>query len=296
MQIVLKKISLADITGKEVLCMDMKTSEEIIYDSAKRGSKALEELRSVFQYRDLIYQLVRRDIVARYKRSVLGIAWTMLQPLGMMVVISIVFSQLFHRIGGYPVYVLSGLISWNFFSQTTNATIHQMVWGGPLLRKIYMPQTSFALSAVGTGLVNISLSIIPLILIMFFVGVPVRWTLLFLPISMFLLAAFALGIGLWISTLAVFFPDISEMFQIVLIGWMYLTPIIYPFDIISERLQIWFKLNPMYHFVQIFRLPVYEGRLPSLLMLTTGIGIALITLISGWIVFSHKADEFSYRT
>ena len=274
----------------------MKTSEEIIYDSATRGPKALEELRAVIQYRDLIYQLVRRDIVARYKRSALGIAWTMLQPLGMMLIISIVFAQLFHRVGGYPVYVLSGLIIWQFFSQTTNAIIHQMVWGGPLLRKIYMPQTSFALSAIGTGLINIALSIAPLVLIMLIVGVPMRWSLLFLPISMILLAAFALGIGLLISTLAVFFPDVSEMFQIILIGWMYLTPIIYPFDIIPERLQVWFKLNPMYHFVQLFRAPVYEGVLPTWRVFVAGAGIALITLIAGWQVFSLKADEFSYRT
>lgn len=276
--------------------MNVKSSEEIIYDSATRGSKALEELRAVVQYRDLIYQLVRRDIVARYKRSVLGIAWTMLQPLGMMLIISIVFAQLFHRVGGYPVYVLSGLITWNFFSQTTTAIINQMVWGGPLLRKIYMPQTSFALSAIGTGLVNVVLSIVPLVLIMFFVGVPTRWSLLFLPMSILLLAAFALGVGLLISTLAVFFPDVSEMFQIVLIGWMYLTPVIYPFDIIPETLQGWFKLNPMYHFVQIFRLPVYDGVLPSLSVFAVGTSIALITLIVGWLVFSLKADEFSYRT
>ena len=96
----------------------MKTSETIIYDSAKRGSKALEELRGVIRYRDFINQLIQRDIVARYKRSILGIAWTMLQPLGMMLVISIVFSQLFRRIEGYSVYLLSGLIAFTFFSQT----------------------------------------------------------------------------------------------------------------------------------------------------------------------------------
>lgn len=274
----------------------MNTSETVVYDSAKRGPKAFEELRAVIQYRDLIYQLVRRDIVSRYKRSVLGVAWTMLQPLGMMIVISIVFSQLFKRIEGYSVYILSGLIAWQFFSQTTNAIIQQMVWGGPLLRKIYMPQTSFALSAIGTGVVNISLSLIPLILIMLIVNIPMRWSFLFLPVSMVLLAAFALGIGLLISTLAVFFPDISEMYQIILFGWMYLTPIIYPIDIIPDRLQMWFKLNPMYHFIQLFRLPIYEGVFPSLQTIIIGSTFALMALISGWLIFSLKSDEFSYRT
>jgi ABC-2 type transport system permease protein len=275
--------------------MNMKTSETAVYDSAKRGPKALEELLSVFQYRDLIYQLVRRDIVSRYKRSVLGVAWTMLQPLGMMIIISIVFSQLFHQVKGYQVYLLSGFITWNFFSQTTNAIIHQMVWGGPLLRNIYMPQTSFALSAIGTGLVNICLSVIPLMLIMLIVHVPMRWSLLFLPVSMALLAAFALGIGLFISTLAVFFPDVSEMYQIILLGWMYLTPIIYPETIIPDRFLVWFKLNPMYHFVKLFRLPVFEGEFPSLHTIAIVTSFSLITLLAGWFVFSLKSDEFSYR-
>lgn len=281
-----------------ILKRDIKmttTPNPFIYDSAKRGAPALEELRSISEYRDLIFQLVRRDVVARYKRSVLGIAWTMLQPLGMMVIMSLVFSQLFKRIEGYPVYLLSALLAWNFFSQATNATIHEMIWGGPLLNKIYMPPTSFAVSAIGTGLVNFALSIIPLMLIMFFVHIPMRWSLLLLPVSMILLASFALGVGLLISTFAIYFPDVSEMYEIVLIGWMYLTPIIYPLDIIPERLQAWFKLNPMYHFIQMFRLPVFEGVLPSLQTFVISAAFALITLFIGWLVFCSKSDDFSYQ-
>ena len=150
----------------------MKTSEDLIYDSAKRGPVALEELRGIFQYRDLIYQLVRRDIVSRYKRSVLGIAWTLLQPLGMMIILSLVFSTLFQSVKGYPAYVLSGLITWTFFAQTTSAIITQIVWGGALLRQIYMPRTSFAVSAIGTGLVNLVFSFIPLLLIILLTGLP----------------------------------------------------------------------------------------------------------------------------
>jgi ABC-2 type transport system permease protein len=206
----------------------MKTSEDLIYDSAKRGPVALEELRGIFQYRDLIYQLVRRDIVSRYKRSVLGIAWTLLQPLGMMIIITLVFSNMFQSVKGYPAYVLSGLITWTFFAQTTSAIISQIVWGGALMRQIYMPRTSFAVSAIGTGLVNLILSFIPLILIILLTGLPIRWSFLFLPVSILLLLAFSLGVGLIISTVAIHFPDVAEMYHIVLTAWMYLTPIIYP--------------------------------------------------------------------
>lgn len=267
-----------------------------IYDSAKRGPVALEELRGIWQYRDLIYQLVRRDVVTRYKRSVLGIAWTMLQPLGMMIIFSLVFSQLFHGVKGYPTYVLSGLIAWTFFSQTTSAAINQMVWGGTLLRRIYLPRTSFAVSAIGTGLVNLAFSLVPLILIILFTGGHIGWSALFVPIAMILIASFALGTGLLLSTLAVYFPDVAEMYQIILLAWMYLTPIIYPKDIIPEAYRSWLlNLNPMYYLIQIFRQPLYDGVLPSWGTVLVGAGISVTVLVLGWFVFSSKADKFAYN-
>jgi ABC-2 type transport system permease protein len=266
-----------------------------IYDSARRGNSALEELRGVFQYRDLIFQLVRRDIVARYKRSVFGVAWTMLQPLGMMVVLTVVFSQLFGQVDGYPAYILSGLIAWTFFSQTTSASMQQMVWGGALLNRIYMPRTSFSISAIGTGIVNLALSIIPLVVIVLVLRLPLTINILFLPISMLLLSAFALGVGLLLSTLAVSFPDVSEMYQIVLTAWMYLTPIIYPQEMIPEKYQFWmFSMNPMYYLVKLFRMPIYEGKIPDAQTLLVGTALSLITLFVGWIVFSRQADRFAY--
>ena len=268
-----------------------------IYDSTRRGFLALEELRGVFQYRDLIYQLIQRDIVARYKRSVLGIAWTMFNPLGMMLVMTVVFSQLFQSVKGYPTYFLSGLLAWNFFAQTTNSSMQQMVWGSALLHRIYMPRTVFAISSIGTGLVNLILSFIPLVIIMFITAIPLHWSLLFLPVAIVLLATFSLGVGLLLSSIAVYFPDAAEMYQVALIAWMYLTPIIYPIGIIPERYRYWLlHLNPMYYLIQIFRQSIYDGTFPTLPMLVMGIGVSTLTLIAGWIIFSRKADEFTYRT
>ena len=272
------------------------SEKAIIYDSAKRGSPALEELRGIFQYRDLVFQLVRRDIVTRYKRSVLGIAWTMLQPLGMMIVMTIVFSNLFQSIKGYPSYILSGLITWTFFSQTTTAAIHQIVWGGTLLHRIYMPRTSFAISAIGTGVINLTFSLVPLIAIMLITGRPIRLSVIFIPISMVLLAAFALGVGFILSTLAIYFPDVAEMYQIILVAWMYVTPIIYPEEILPEAYRFWItNLNPMYHLIKIFRMPLYEGVFPGWIELAIASGIAIITLVIGWLFFAKKADEFTYQ-
>jgi len=273
------------------------TNKNHIFDSTQRGSLAIEELRGVFQYRDLIYQLVQRDIVARYKRSVLGIAWTMLNPLGTMLVMVIVFSKLFHNVIGYPTYILTGLIAWTFFAQSTNSSLQQIIWGSFLLHRIYMPRTVFAVSSIGTALVNLVLSFIPLIIIMFITAIPLHWSVLFLPIPIIFLATFALGIGLLLSTITVYFPDAAEMYQVALFAWMYLTPIVYPAEIIPDTYRYWLlHLNPMYYLIQIFRQPIYDGKLPSLPMLAMGLGISMLTLIVGWIVFSYKSDEFTYRT
>ncbi len=276
--------------------MQLKQQRSQVYDSLKRGPVALEELHGLIRYRDLLYQLVRRDLVSRYKRSALGIAWTMLHPLGMMIILTVVFSQLFRSVEGYPAYVLSGLMAWNFFSQTTTAAMTQMVWGSTLLHRIYLPRTAFVVSAIGTGLVNLVLALVPLLLVVILSGLPLRWPILFLPVSMLLLAAFSLGVGLLFSAWAIYFPDVAEMYQIVLIAWMYLTPVIYPEEMIPASYRYWFfHLNPMYYMVQVFRRPVYEGVLPTPALLLGSALIAFGTLAVGWMVFSSRADEFTYR-
>jgi ABC-2 type transport system permease protein len=267
------------------------------YDSSKRGFLAVEELRGVIKYRELIYLLVRRDVISRYKRSVFGFAWTMLNPLGTMLILTFVFSKLFHSINGYPVYLLSGLIAWIFFSQTTTASLSQNVWGGSLLHKIYLPRTAFTVSAIGTGVVNLILSLVPLFLILLITRFPIRPSILFLPVAILILAFFALGIGLLFSTLALYFPDVVEMYQIAITAWMYLTPIIYPVDILSESYRhIMLSLNPMYYFVTIFRQPIYDGILPNASMLITAILVSLLTFILGWVVFTWKANDFTYHS
>jgi ABC-2 type transport system permease protein len=267
-----------------------------VYDSARTRSRAIEELVEAWRYRNLIIQLVRRDVLTRYKRSVLGVAWTMLNPLGMMLVLTIAFSQIFGGVRAYPAYVLSGLVAWTYFAQVTAAAMHQMVWGGMLLNKIYIPRTVFVLSSIGTGLVNLVLSIVPLVAVLLVTGVPLRWTIVFLPVPMLLLSLFALGISLIISTWAVYFPDVAEMYQIVLTAWMYLTPIIYPEEIVPEVYrQFVFSFNPMYHLVTLFRKPIYEGVIPSFPEVGWAFLATFLVAALGWWIFTRKSDEFAYR-
>jgi ABC-type polysaccharide/polyol phosphate export permease len=273
-------------------------SKAVYYDSAVATNPAIEELGEVWNYRNLVYQLTRRDVLSRYKRSVLGVAWTMINPLGMMLVLTVAFSEVFRFETelSYPAYVLSGLVMWNFFSQTTTAAMVNLVWGGGLLHRIYVPRTSFALAAILTGVVNFLISLVPLLLVMLITRVPFSFTMLLFPIPLLLLTAFSLGVGLMISTLAVYFPDISEMYAIAMLGWMYLTPVIYPESILPETYRhLITGLNPMYYLVKLFRTVFYFGRLPDPWDLGLAALIGVTVFVLGWIVFTRKAGEFSYR-
>jgi len=267
-----------------------------IYDAAKHPFRPFDEVKQVFKYRFLIVQLLRRDIVTRYKRSILGIAWTMLNPLGTMIVLSIAFSQVFKTTAGYPAYVLSGLLAWNFFSQSSNASMVNLIWGEGLLKRIFLPRTSFALAAVGTGLVNTVLSIIPMLIVMLIYKLPITLSILFLPVPLLVLAMFSLGIGLLVSTFAVYFPDVAEMYQIVLTAWLYLTPIIYPEEILPENVIFLIStFNPMYSIVKLFRIPLYFGRLPVFSEWSVPLMTSFAFLIVGWFVFVFRSNEFSQK-
>ncbi len=266
-----------------------------IYDSARRPPPYLEEFALAWAYRHLLVEFVRRDIKSRYKRSVLGVAWTLLNPLLMMLVLTFVFSNLFRvNVEHYAVYVLSGTVLWNLFAQSSTSGMLQLVWGGSLLNRIYLPRTIFALSAVATGLTNALLALIPLLLIMVITGAPFRPTLLALPLPIALTALFALGVGLLMSTLAVSFPDVAEMFQIALSAWYFATPIIYPLTILPESARSLVQWNPMCPLVELFRWSVYRGAF-SWTTLGQAVGLSLATFFLGWLTFSLRADKVSYK-
>ncbi len=278
--------------------MSLAPASEVIYDSARRGGRWWAEMADCWRYRALISQLVRRDLVTRYKRSVLGVVWTMLHPLGMMLILTLVFANLMreHTLHSYSAYVLTGLIAWNFFSQTTGHAITTLLWGGALLQRVYMPPTSFAIAAAGANIINLGLACLPLLVVLLATGVPITSAVAFVPISVAISAMFALGMALLVSALAITYYDVAEMYQIILMGWMYLTPILYPPDIYPER-YAWYllNLNPMHHMVHLMRVPLYFGRLPTVAEFLPAALIAVVTLVVGWIVFTRRADVIAYR-
>jgi len=266
------------------------------YDSNAVGFPAIREFRELWKYRDLLQLIVSNSIKTRYKRSALGVIWTLLNPLLNTLVLTVAFSQILRfQIKNYSIYILVGLIFWNFFAQTTTHAMNTLIWGSSLLKRIYVPRTIFSVSVVGNGLINYFLALIPLALIMLVLRHPFTRSLLLIPFAVLLTAMFILGFTLLVSTLAVFFVDVVEMFSILLSAWFYLTPIIYPVSIIPEQFVRIVKLNPLYYFLELYHSIIYRGELPSINTIIVATLISVFTLGIGWWLFAKRADEFAYR-
>jgi ABC-2 type transport system permease protein len=165
-------------------------------------------------------------------------------------------------------------------------------WNGSLMKRIRVPKSIFALSTTISGLVNLCLAYVPLFLIMLVRGAPIRPTVLFLPVAFVIIAVFALGVSLLLSALAVYFDDVSQMYQVGTVALLYLTPVIYPIDIVPYKFLWMIRLNPLTQLFKLARDPVYHGALPQLHIVIGSIATAAITLVIGWLVFNRLSRGF----
>ena len=248
------------------------------------------------RYRDLVLALVARDLKVRYRRSVIGFLWTMLQPLMTMVVLALVFSSImrFQGVENYPVYAMTGILWWNFFSQTIIASMNSLKGNAGLLQKVAVPHAVFPLATMISGLINLVLAMVPLAAILIFTGHKFTTALLFLPLSVLISAVFTLGAGLLLSPLAVFFSDVVELISVVITLAMYLTPIFYPMVIIPDKYLWVVRFNPLRSILEVFRDPIYLGKVPPLSHLSVAAGLSLLLLVVGAISFKRSSDRIPY--
>jgi ABC-type polysaccharide/polyol phosphate export permease len=266
-----------------------------VYDSALQRPRWIEEAANLWKYRGLVHELVIRDIKVRYKRSVLGILWTMLAPLLNMIALTLVFSALLKTaIQNYPVYFMAGSIFWTFFSQTTSTATSQTQASNELAKRMFIPRSVFIAAALGGGLVNLGLSLVPLVLILVATGFPLHSTWAFLPVSVFIGAIFTAGVSLLLFTVASRFADIKEMYLVLVQTWFFLTPIVYHPSIVPGRYRFILSLNPMYFLIRTFRDPIYEGVIPSATLLFGSLALSVVVLVTGWVFFCHRRDDMAY--
>lgn len=251
-------------------------------------------LEVFFMYIPLLKELVVRDIKVRYRHSVLGVFWTVLNPLLMMVVMSTVFSTLFrNNIENFSTYYLSGYILYMFFNEATTTALFSVVYNSALMKKVYIPKYLFPLSKIASAMVNLFFSFCALLIVMILTGADIHWTMLLSPLPAIYLAVFCCGLGLILTTMNVFFRDIGHFYSIVTLVWMYLTPLFYPDELLVDNgMSILLKLNPLYHNVSYFRMLILEGTVPGLWHNLLCIIPAFALLIVGIIVFRKRQDEF----
>lgn len=270
----------------------MRSTTADIYDSAVQPHPAVRELRALVAYRELAWVLAARNLKVRYKRSLLGIGWSMLAPLMTMLALSVVFASLFRpSTPDYPVFLFPGLILWGFFSQSTTMIAAEIVGGAELWRRVYAPRSALAIAHAVTGLMHLGLAIVPLLGMMIVYGSRFSVALLTVPLTAIATALFALGIGLLVATWSRRFADVMELYQVLLGVWMYLTPVIYPPSIVPERFRWIQALNPMSLFVELFRQPFHAATAPDAGALLAAMAIGLVTCAVGWWVFTKAVYD-----
>ena len=256
------------------------------------------------KYKFLLKQLVSRDFKVKYKRSVLGILWSLLNPLLMMSVMALVFSQMFKfNVPGvnYLVYLMLGLVMFQYVSEATNLAMCSVTSNVNLISKLYIPKYIFPLSKVLFIGINFLLTLIPLYLIILVTGnveegtkCTITWMHLLLPFSYLCLFMFTTGLSFILSTITVFFRDMIYIYGILTSLWMYMTPIMYDLSIIPANLQFIFKLNPLYWYIDFARQIVLYNQIPSSNCWMWCFLSSSIFLLIGLIVFKNKQDKFIY--
>jgi len=228
-------------------------------------NKFVGKFRRFYAFDELLKQLIIRDVKLKYRRSYLGYLWSILNPLMLMMVLVVIFSNLFRfDIPNFPLYLISGQFLFSFMTEATNMSVSSITGNASLIKKTYVPKYIFTVSKVGSSLVNLLFSLGALLLVMVFTNAEFSWNLLFFPIIIFEVFIFSLGLGLWLSAITVFFRDVQYLWGVFISMWMYLTPLFYPVSIIPEEYQELYKnANPMYGYIEQFRDIVLHARFPQ---------------------------------
>ena len=250
-------------------------------------------IQNFMKFQPLLGELVARDIKIKYRRSVLGVLWTLLNPLFMMIILSVVFSNLFKfDIENFPLYLLSGQIIFNFYSESTSSAMSAITGNAALIKKVYVPKYLFVISRVFSSFINLMASFTALILVMVATRAELHWTVILSLIPLGLLVIFSLGVGLILSAITVRFRDIMHLYSVFLTALTYLTPVIYPMSILPSWLYKIVMLNPLTNILIMFRNVMINNTVFDLKSLIVAVVETLVFLAIGLYVFYKNQDQF----
>ncbi|KVO55711.1 ABC transporter permease [Burkholderia stagnalis] len=253
-------------------------------------------IKELFAYRHVLYQLVTQQLLARYRRTIFGYLWTILNPLMMMTVSAVVFSHIF-RFGlrDYAIFLFAATVPWNFFNGCVVQAGGSIVANEGLIKKIYVPKLVFPISTATGCLLDSLFGLIALFVIAFVVGARVTPALFFLPLSFVILYFFALGIALILAVAMVYFRDLQHLISVLMQALFFLTPIMYQPDALSPALQRILRFNPMVYFVDLFRAPIYRSELPSMTVIGVSAFAALASFSIGLKIFRSYENKLIFR-
>lgn len=255
-------------------------------------NKFLESFGLV-KYKWLLKELIIRDLKIKYRRSVLGYLWSILNPLMLMGVLTVVFSTMFRfDIPNYPVYLLTGQLLFGFYSEATNMAMTSILGGASLIKKVYLPKYIFPVSRVLSSFTTMLFSLIALVIVMAVTRAEYHITAILLPIMLLYILVFSIGMSLILSVMVVFFRDIQYLYGVFLTALNYLTPIFYPASMLPPWLKKLMVFNPMYNFIEMFRKIMLYGQWPTLTEHLICIAFAISGLILGVYVFKKNQKDF----
>lgn len=250
-------------------------------------------IQNFLKFRPLLEELVSRDVKIKYRRSVLGVLWTLLNPLLMMTVLSVVFSNLFKfDIENFPLYLLSGQVIFNFFNDATTNAMSAIIGNASLIKKVYVPKYMFVLSRVFSSLINLLAACAALFVVMICMRAELRWTVVLAVVPVVLLVMLALGVGLFLAAITVKFRDVMHLYSVLMTVLLYLSPVIYPMSILPEWLEKLVMLNPLTNIILMFRDVVLYHTVFEIGQVAIAIVEVTVCLALGAYVFAKNQDEF----
>lgn len=253
-------------------------------------------LKEINQFRFVLLQLIRQQLILRYRRTVFGYLWTLLNPILMMTVTAVVFSALFKvDLKTFAVFLFAGMIPWNCFNSMVTQSATAFISNEGLIKKIYLPKLVFPLSICLSVLVDSMLSFIALMIIIFLISGQSSWALLFIPVAYILLFLFSFGIALIISTMTVFFRDMQHVIGIALQALFFLSPILYKTSSLAGKVAWIVKINPISAYIDLFRSPVNLGVLPETSVIVNASILSFLSVIIGLVFFMMQENKIVYR-
>ncbi|MDP2935602.1 MAG: ABC transporter permease [Dehalococcoidia bacterium] len=254
----------------------------------------IQHLSELYRYRGLIKNLVARDLKARYKNSVLGFAWCLINPLMMMVVFTLVFGVLMrNNIPNFPVFLLIGLLPWNLTAGSVMGSMNSIIGNGHLIKKVYFPREILPISMVCSNLVNFLLACVVLAAMLLVFRVELSPLMLYFPVILLIHVIFLLGLALLFSSLNVFFRDTEVIMEVVVLAWFFMTPVFYNIeDLTSTFSRLMYILNPMASIISTYRLVLLYHSPPAAEFLLRTLATSVAVLLIGYWFFLRQAPAF----